>query len=74
MGSAGVKVEGGAKVDIAVAASGVERGGLLKLWQAASSRVDHKGSARFIVLFVFYIHRVRIHHFILTVDNIHVAG
>ena len=74
MGSAGVKVEGGAKVDIAVAASGVERGGLPEFEQAAKSIVNSKGSARFIVLFVFYIHRVRIHHFILTVDNIHVAG
>ena len=70
---AGAKAEGGLKVDCAVAASGVESGGLLKFEQAANNRVNSKGSARFIALFVFYIHRVRVYNFILTVDNIHIA-
>lgn len=66
--------EAGVKVDSAAAASGVERGGLPKFEQAAKSRVNSKGRARFIVLFVFYIHRVGIHYFVLTIHNIHVAG
>ncbi len=69
-----VKVEGAVKAGVTVAASGVERGGLPEFEQAAKNRITNKDSTRFIFLFIFYIHRVRVHHIILTIDNVHVAG
>jgi hypothetical protein len=74
MSGADVKVEGGLRVAVAAAASGGERGGSPKFEQAAMKRINKKGSARFILLFVFYIHRVRIHDFILAIDDVHIAG
>lgn len=73
-GGTRVKVEDGFNVGVTVAASGVERGGLPEFEQAAKNRITNKDSTRFIFLFIFYIHRVRVHHIILTIDNVHVAG